>query len=66
MEEQQTWDQEVIRKTYSVADVATILGISMRSAYHLCSHTDGFRVLHVGRTVRVHKESFEQWFSACS
>ena len=42
-----------------------ILAISKRSAYQLCSRTSDFRVLHVGRTVRIHKESFDRWFSSC-
>ena len=59
-------DQDVEKKTYSVVEIAKILGISERSAYYFCSHTTDFRVLHLGRLVRIHKESFDQWFSGCS
>ena len=57
-------DQGVEKKTYSVVEIAKILGISERSAYYFCSHTTDFRVLHLGRLVRIPKESFDQWFSA--
>ena len=56
----------VEKKTYSVPEMAHILGISTRSAYNLCSYTSDFRVLRLGRTVRIHKESFDKWFSSCS
>ena len=36
-------DQEVEKKTYSVVEIAKILGISERSAYYFCSHTTDFR-----------------------
>lgn len=59
-------DQECKKKTYSVPEMAEILGISYRSAYHLCNNTTNFRVLHLGRTIRIHKESFDRWFSKLS
>ena len=59
-------DQGMEKKTYSVVEIAKILGISERSAYYFCSHTTDFRVLHLGRLVRIPKESFDQWFSGCS
>lgn len=66
MEEDILQEQSVERKTYSVSELAKILGISNRSAYNLCKHTCDFRVLHLGRSVRIHKESFDKWFSSCS
>ena len=66
MEENILQEQDVERKTYSVSEMAKILGISERSAYYFCSHTTDFRVLHLGRLVRIPKESFDQWFSGCS
>lgn len=66
MEENILQEQDVEKKTYSVPEMAKILGISRRSAYQLCSRTSDFRVLHVGRSVRIHKESFDRWFSSCS
>ena len=66
MEENILQEQGVEKKTYSVAEMAKILGISNRSAYNLCKHTCDFRVLRLGRSVRIHKESFDKWFSSCS
>lgn len=55
-------EQGAEKKTCSVLEIAKILGISERSAYNFCSHTTDFRVLHLGRLVRIPKESFDQWF----
>ena len=53
-----------IQRTYTVEEVAQILGISIRQAYYLCETTNEFKVLHIGkRCMRIHKESFEKWFS---
>ncbi len=56
----------VEKKTYSVPEIACILGIKERNAYNLCHNTKDFKVLRFGRTIRVHKESFDQWFSCDS
>ena len=54
-----------VQRTYTVEEIAQILGISIRKAYDLCATTDKFKVIHIGkRCVRVHKESFEEWFRA--
>ena len=53
-----------VQRTYTVEEVAKILGISIRQAYYLCEMTNDFKVLRIGkRCVRIHKESFEKWFS---
>ncbi len=54
------------KKTYSVPEIACILGIKERNAYNLCHNTKDFKVLRFGRTIRVHKESFDKWFSCDS
>ena len=52
--------------TYTVEQVAEILGISIRKAYYLCEHTDNFKVHRLGkRCIRIHKESFDRWFNGC-
>ena len=66
MDKNMVQDEGVEKKTYSVVEIAKILGISERSAYFFCSHTTDFRVLHLGRLVRIPNESFDQWFSGCS
>lgn len=60
-----TQDRSIEKKTYSVPEIARILDIKERNAYNLCRTTTEFRVFHLGRTVRIHKESFDEWFS-CS
>jgi hypothetical protein len=53
------------RRTYTVKDVAGILGVSLRTAYNLCETTKDFKVLRMGkRCLRVHKESFDMWFGS--
>lgn len=49
--------------TYTVSEISKILSISTRSAYNLCNGETVFKVFKVGRTVRVHKASFDNWFS---
>ena len=46
---------------YTVNDIARMLAISLRSAYNLCNSTTEFRVLRVGGSVRVPKDSFDAW-----
>ena len=53
------------KSTYTVQEISEILGISLRSAYNLCNETSDFKVLRIGRSVRVHKESFDGWFCVC-
>ena len=46
---------------YTVEEIARMLAISQRSAYNLCNHTTEFRVLRVGGSIRVPKDSFDAW-----
>jgi len=50
------------RKTYTVKEIAQILNMSERTIYHLCNTTNNFRVLKIGKSIRIHKESFDKWF----
>lgn len=52
--------KSVGKRTYSVDEVREILGISRRKAYDLCN-SDIFKVIRVGRALRVSKVSFDQW-----
>lgn len=49
--------------TYSVSDIAIILGISKKSAYKLCEQ-DFFISKRIGRIIRVNKKSFEDWMNS--
>ena len=46
---------------YTVEEIARMLAISLRSAYNLCNSTTEFRVLRVGISIRVPKDSFDAW-----
>ena len=48
------------KRTYSVAEVQEILGICRRKAYDLCN-SGAFKIIHVGRIMRVSKASFDLW-----
>ena len=48
---------------YTVEEIAQMLSISLRSAYNLCNSTTEFRVLWVGGSIRVPKDSFDAWLN---
>ncbi|MDL2218068.1 helix-turn-helix domain-containing protein [Christensenellaceae bacterium OttesenSCG-928-M15] len=48
------------KRTYSVDEVREILGISRRKAYELCN-SNCFKVIRVGRALRISKASFDYW-----
>ena len=48
---------------YTVEEIAQMLSISLRSAYNLCNSTTEFRVLRVGGSIRVPKNSFDAWLN---
>ena len=49
---------------YRVEEIAKLLAISPRAAYNLCNTTKDFRVLRIGTSIRVNKQSFDNWFAA--
>lgn len=48
---------------YMVEEIARMLAISLRSACNLCNSTTEFRVLQVGGSIRVPKDSFDAWLN---
>ena len=48
---------------YTVEEIARMLAISLRSAYNLCNSTTEFRILRVGGSIRVPKDSFDGWLN---
>lgn len=52
-----------VQETYTAEQVATILGISIRKAYYLCNTTKDFKVIRIGKNLRIHKGSFDKWFN---
>jgi len=52
------------RQTYTVEQIAKILGVSVRKAYTMCENTNDFVVKRLGpRCIRINKESFHKWFN---
>ena len=49
---------------YRVEEIAQLLAVSPRAAYNLCNTTKDFRVLRIGTSIRVNKQSFDNWFAA--
>ena len=49
---------------YRVEEIAQILAISSRAAYNLCKSTKDFKVIRIGKSIRVNKQSFDNWFAA--
>ena len=49
---------------YRVEEIAQFLAISPRTAYNLYNITKDFRVLRIGTSIRVNKQSFDSWFAA--
>ena len=54
---------ETTKLVYTVKEVAQMLAISQRAAYNLCNSTTEFRVLRVGGSIRVPKDSFNAWLN---
>ena len=50
------------RKTYSVPEIAAMLGIGKNKAYELCN-SEQFRIIRVGRSLKVVKQSYDLWLS---
>jgi excisionase family DNA binding protein len=51
------------KQTYTVQEIARMLSLKTRTAYELCAKTTDFKVIKLGRNVRVSKESFDRWFA---
>ena len=49
---------------YRVDEIAQLLAISNRAAYNLCNTTKDFKVIRLGTSIRVSKQSFDDWFAA--
>ena len=47
-------------RTYSVADISAMLNISRASAYQLTGK-GYFKVLRIGKMIRISKKSFDEW-----
>ena len=50
-------------RTYTVNDIAAILGIGRASAYKL-ANSGSFKTIRIGNMIRISKKSFEDWLKA--
>lgn len=57
MEAQKTLEN---KKTYTVMEIAEMLGIGRTSAYNLVKE-NRFKVVKIGASIRVSKKSFDDW-----
>lgn len=55
---------QVVTRLYTVADIARILNISTRKAYDMCHQIEDFKIVRMGKSIRVRKDSFDQWFDS--
>ena len=58
-----TRKEPVERRTYTVDDVAQILGVGRTSAYHLVNEGH-FKVVRIGNAIRISKRSFDEWLDS--
>ena len=47
-------------RTYTVDDIAAILGIGRSSAYKLAK-SRAFKIIRIGNMIRISRQSFEDW-----
>ena len=60
----QTQAAKLVPLVYQVDEIAQLLAISNRAAYNLCNTTKDFKVIRLGTSIRVSKQSFDDWFAA--
>lgn len=51
------------RRTYTVEDIAEILGIGRTSAYSLVKEGH-FKIVRIGNAIRISKRSFDEWLDS--
>ena len=63
----QTWNgtkkEPPERRTYTVEDIAHILGIGRTSAYLLVKEGH-FKIVRIGNAIRISKRSFDEWLES--
>jgi excisionase family DNA binding protein len=58
-----TTENAPLQRTYTVEDIAKILGIGRTSAYNLVKEGH-FKIVRIGNAIRVSKKSFDEWLDA--
>lgn len=51
------------RRTYTVMEVAHMLGIGRSTAYLLIKENN-FRIVRIGSAIRISKQSFDEWLNS--
>lgn len=51
-----------INRTYTVDDIAAILGIAKSTAYRLVT-SEEFKTIRIGYAIRISRKSFEAWLT---
>ena len=51
------------KRTYTVSEIAEILGIGKSSAYNLVKENT-FRTIRIGKTIRISRKSFDAWLNS--
>ena len=63
----QTWNgtknETPERRTYTVDDIAQILGIGRTSTYILVKEGH-FKIVRIGNAIRISKRSFDEWLDS--
>ena len=55
--------ENISKRSYTVNEIAVLLQISKSKAYDLCRQ-NLFRIIKVGRAVRISKKSFDEWLDS--
>ncbi len=63
MEKRSQKTNSVEKRTYTVQEVATILGIGRTATYKLIKE-ERFRYARIGNSIRVLKKSFDAWMES--
>jgi excisionase family DNA binding protein len=48
------------KRTYTVIEIMDFLSISRKKAYEICN-SGVFKIVRVGRSIRISKSSFDEW-----
>ncbi len=52
-----------VKRTYTCKEIATILGISKGSVYHLLEEEKRLKPIRIGKTIRISKVAFDAWLA---
>lgn len=50
--------------TYTISEVSNILSVKYPTAYRFVKEQTMFRVIRIGSNIRIHKQSFDNWYNS--